>query len=311
MFVLMWILTFISVGLIISSRSIINGFKYKSKIYLLYKKYDKDEKLTWIICSILSLICIVFYLSFRWIPAIAYISKYNLVNTSVTEFRSANISIVFMLDLCSILGILLPLLVIFDWKKKILLKPLSILGILGGMATILFTTIDLYSINVWNVKEFFLGSNYAGSNNGNEPLMFIMHYWMIIISFFVVSRTDSYKIKDVFKIVIFIIIYLIYILIIAYSLNIKSHVTALVVGDYFILNNSYYIHQWSLSKPHPPYSIFVEIFGTNKSWIGSLSSWLTFTIITIIIILVKNLLFKYFNQKKQSYDKENKMLMII
>ena len=296
MFILMIFITILSIAAILSSRTIFKHFIFNSKLYLQIKKYDKQNKLSTILRIFVCLILITLYLSLRWIPAIINIDEFNLFSANASEYRSANLSIFFMLDLCSILGILTPILFIFDWKRKILLKPIAILSILGGMATILFTLPDLY--NYWDLKKFFIGSDYAGGNNGDEPLMFLMHWWMISLGFIVLVKSDYYKFKDFLIILAFIICYCAYILIVSKSLNIQSHVTALAYGDYFQLPNEYYQHQWAVTlDAHPPYAIFIDIFKTNKSWIGSLSSWISFAIIVIMIISIKNLSKRYFDRK--------------
>lgn len=308
MFILMILITIASIVLALSSRTIFHKFILNSNFYFWYKSIDKKNCLTYLICSFFSLICLILYFSMRWIPAVINIANNGLFDSTISEYRSANLSLMFMLDLCSFLGFLMPLLVIVDYKKQILLKPLAMLSILGGMATILFSTPDLYQY--WNANIFFAGSKYAGGNNGDEPLMFLMHLWMVVIGCTVVARTDKYRMKHILIIIGFIMLYCAYILMISKLLDIKTHVTALEIGDYYLLDKSYYDHQWAVTKePHPPYQIFVEIFSTNKTWAGPVISWSVFAMFVILMITTKNISYNIINKKSIS-NKEHTPFII-
>ena len=239
----------------------------------------------------LCVLCIALYIGFRWSLAIYNIDKYDLFNASVSEFRSANLSIFLMLDLCSFLGILLPILIIFDWKHRYMLRPVALLALLGGTATVFFTTPDLYS-NVWNAQLFFIGSRTIGVSDSDEPLMFTMHFWMIIMALITLSTDKKISLKEYGKTVLFILCYAGYITLCSQLLDIKTHVTATVIGDFVKLSPSYY--EWmSIADGHPSYGIFIEIYGVSN-WIwASVVTWITFAVIVTIFVAIHNASYYY------------------
>ncbi len=69
------------------------------------------------------------------------------------------------------------------------------------------------------------------------------------------------------------------------TLNIKSHVTATVIGDFQQLEPSYY----GSIKAHPSYEIFCEIYGvTDWKW-AAVDTWITFAVIVTLFVLIKNI----------------------
>ncbi len=267
------------------------------------KQRELQQKHFWRILSIiLAIICIAIYIGLRWGNAAYNIGKHSLFTASPSEYRSANISIFLTLDLCSLLGVLLPILVIFDWKHKYLLRPVALLGLLGGCATVFFTTPDLYG-DKWDLQTFFIGSRKIGVSGSDEPLMFLMHYWMIMMALIILVNDRKITWKTYLSTVACILVYAGYITLISQLLNIQTHVTATVVGDFELLDPSYY----ALSGPlpaHPSYKIFCEIYGvTNWKW-AAVDTWITFGVIVTLFVAIKNI--AYFNLVRtnliQDYD---------
>lgn len=291
-----------------------------SRYYLMWKKIDKHENILRIITIIFCLTCIGLYIGLRWVPGLQNIIKYGLLttHTSPTEFRSANISIVFMLDLCSMLGILIPLLKIFDNKKKVLLKPLAYLACLGGYATLFFTVTESYLTipgtngtvaQPWDAYYFFFSAKGSEIGNGSsdEPLMFLMHYWMVLIGLHTIVWESKVNWKEFLIILTFIVLYAIYIYSMSSSLQLYTHVTAMVKGDFEPMTSGqapiipdYYTFVYNgvnLNKypGHPSYKVFVDIYGCTTWEAASAVTWVTFAVIVCIEIFIKNFV-SYFTE---------------
>lgn len=206
-----------------------------------------------------------------------------------------------MLDLCSLASIITPLLVLFDFKKKILLRPFSILCILGGFLAILFAAPVIYT--KWSIKDFFLGFNQFGINE-DSPLTFIIHFWMTIIGSQVLIWSNKLKIKDFLILFSIGFAYFLYVLIMVKIFNIESDATGLVKGDFFKLNDSYYIFWFEniqiTSTVWPTYITFTNILGSDKNWIFiSMFAWFSFILFALLICFSKNI-FVFFQKKKRT-----------
>ncbi len=285
-----------------------------SKYYLVWKRIDKHNNILRIITIILCLVCIGLYFGLRWAVGLENIIKYGLLTTDQRpcEFRSANISIVFMLDLCSFLALFILILKIFDNKKKILLKPISYLAVLGGYATLFFTVTDSYlymptsdgSIvyRNWDAYYFFFSSKTIGVGDSDEPLMFLMHLWMVVIGLHTIVWESKVTMKEFGKILACIVIYAIYIFSMQKGLHLFTHVTAIVEGDFMQMPPSYYEFVYdgkviSQYPGHPSYAVFIDIYGCKTWEAASAVTWITFAVIVILIILIKNTIY-YFTNKQ-------------
>ncbi len=288
---LMITLTIITIIAIFGIRYYLLVRKKASWQVLMLEKEAKDKSVWRITSIVMCIICIALYIGFRWSLAIYNINKYDLFNSAVTEFRSANISIFLMLDLCSLLGVLLPILIIFDWKHKYLLRPVALLALLGGTATVFFTTPDLYS-DKWNFQLFLFGSRTIGVSDSDEPLMFLMHYWMITMAIIVLTNDQKITARIYLRTMAFILCYAGYITLCSQLLDLKTHVTATVIGDFVRLSPEYY-SQFAIAPGHPSYEIFCEIYGTHDWKWASFDTWITFAVIVTIFVGIKNI--SYYN----------------
>ena len=271
-------------------------------------KFSKDKKLLWIISSLISFLLIVIYFVFRYGIAIDNVVNYDLFNLSPSDFRSNNISGVLMLDICSFLSIAFLFLVIFDWKHKYILKPISVLCILGGVMNLVFSAIPLYNSYQWDAYTFFLGAKTFGVQK-DAPLTFIMHYWMIIGGSLVLMYSKMFKIRDYLVLLAIAIIYISYVIACSYSLKIYSHVTAVVAGDYVSIIDWYpgYYNPVDLkgnplidrygdiitSPIRPPYHIFMSIFPIKQWQWGAVFAYACLIMFVVIILLIKWLFDKY------------------
>lgn len=298
MSILMLCLTIFSALFIVCWKWIYINFFSKTLLNNNFQKKVLNVKIVdWIKYFIIALI-IILYFFVRWTPALINVIKYNLFNQLPSEFRSANISILLMLDLCSFLGILLPITLLIDKNKKFV-PAVAVLSVLGGFATMFFTVPEMYNVP-FNAKLFFIGNLNIGDGSHDEPLMFLMHYWMICIGLNVIVWRSKITLWDTFKVVILILSYLAYILAISRGFNIQTHVTAVVQGDFVKLNESYYANNKYYALPS--YEVFCEIFGTTSWQLGIVAAWTSFAWITLLIIGFKNLFWLFFHDKSILID---------
>ncbi len=300
-----WIMIISTIVTMVAILGIRYYFLARKQVSLKAYMFEKEthDKNTWRIVSIvMCIICIAIYIGFRWSLSIYNISHYDLFNAGVSEFRSANLSIFLMLDLCSLLGVLLPITIIFDWKHQYILKPVALLALLGGTATVFFTTPDLYG-HRWDVQLYFIGSRTIGVSDSDEPLMFLMHYWMIVMSLIVIALGPKITLKEYLKTITFILCYAGYITLCSQLLDIKTHVTATVIGDFIKLDPQYY-SIFAVDNGHPSYQIFLEIYGINDWISGAVVTWITFAVIVSIFVLIKNTVY-YFEVKNNLIDDPN------
>ncbi len=219
----------------------------KTRFFITWEKMNSKVDILRVMAITVCIVCLGLYIGLRWSLGLKNIIDYNLFKQPRSEFRSANISIVFMLDLSSFIGVLILILKLFDNKHKHLLKPLAFLSILGGYAAIFFTCTATYSTlpmsNVtrpWDAYYFFFSARTIGVGDSDEPLMFLMHFWMVTIGVHTVVWDGRITLKD-FGIILFsIILYAIYIFGVSRGLNIETHVTAMVKGDFVIMDKPYY-----------------------------------------------------------------------
>lgn len=293
MSILMLVVAIVSSLFIVSWKWVYVNYFSKTVINAKLRRKIFSVKIIDIMKYLLLIILIATYFLVRWTPALINVIKYNLFNANPSEFRSANISILLMLDLCSFIGILLPVVMLFDKKNKIT-PSIALLAILGGFATIFFTIPEMYNNQIgW--KSFFIGNLSIGDGSHDEPLMFTMHYWMICLGINTITWYCKIKLFDIIKVIALIIIYFLYIFTISRTLNIQTHVTAIVQGDLVKLNDSYYLSGKYYTSPS--YSIFCEIFKTSSWEIGTVSAWISFTVITLLIAGIKNIFWLINNDK--------------
>lgn len=280
MYILMILITIFLVFLILG----LNYYcSFKSNVTS-FNFFYNHKKLANIIRIIFCTILLCLYFGIRWIPSLINTIQYDLINYHISEFRSANLSILFMLDLCSMLGWLLPFLCIFDWKKQRVLKPIALLSVIGGLATIFFTIPELYTS--WDIKKFFIGTFDIGISHSDEPLMFIMHLWMVGIGFYIITKNNYFNRYNILFLSIYIVLYISYILSISLPLNIESHVSGLAYGDIFKMSEEYYLFNNLLYETIPSYGL-MSILNLNHPWSSALL-WVGIILIIILSVAFKN-----------------------
>ena len=276
---------FVMLGIVVYKPLSLYWFPYH-QWYIRFQDFMKKTNFLKITRIGFCLLFIFLYCFLRLTPAVENILNYDLFNAQISEFRSASISIALMLDICSFVGILMPILCIIDWKHKYLLKPLSVISVLGGACTIFFTISELYTY--WDCYGFFFGSKVVGGITNDEPLMFLMHFWMVIIGLIVMTNTTRFKLKDVAILLLFFVLYLCYISGIAYGYSILSHVSAIVRGDVVVLDEKYYIFNDIIKTPHPTYQITSDLSGIQNWRILCSITWIMIVILSLLIMGIKN-----------------------
>lgn len=260
-----------------------------SKHYYKWNYLNNKYKINRILIIVISLACLLLYFIYRWGSALEDTIRFDLLNQPASEFRSANLSGLFLFDICSLSAILLPVLAIFD-KKRILLKPLTPLGMLGGMITLIWAAPEIYT--QWSASQFFLSAPEFGKY-ADEPLTFIMHYWLIAFSIVSMVWDGNYKLKDILILLSFIACYVLYVALTCRALNVQSHCTALVLGDFYELPESYYTFTYGsttiISTPHPTYAPFTKIFPLSHQWEAYIFAWGCFVWFTLSIMLIRNI----------------------
>lgn len=184
------------------------------------------------------------------------------------------------------------------FRKSDINVAFSLLALLGGLATICFTLTDLYPN--WSAYNFFIGTFKIGNGNHDEPLMFFMHYWMVLIALNNLIWINKITRRQFILVLISISVYALYIFLVSHFLKIETHVTAIVKGDFVYLPASYY-QGYDYQMTEPSYSIFMKIFHTDNWVIGSISAWISFAIIVILMILIKNGINKLNTKKNHPY----------
>ncbi len=301
MSILMLCLAIFSALFIICWKWFYLNFFSKAKLNRILNKKIFNIKITEFLKYVVLILVIAIYFFIRWTPALINVIKYNLFVAPPSEFRSANISILLLLDLCSFIGILLPFAFLFDKKKKIV-PSIAVLSVLGGFATMFFTIPEMYS-RPFDAKLFFIGNLNIGDGSHDEPLMFIMHYWMICVGLNIIVWQDKITFIDIIKIIGIILLYLGLILGVSRGFNIQTHVTALVEGDFVKLDDSYYLGDKYYTAPS--YEVFCDIFNTSNWELAALSAWSSFTWITLLIAGFKNIFWLINHDKSILIDEMN------
>ncbi len=85
---------------------------------------------------------------------------------------------------------------------------------------------------------------------------------MIVMSLIVIALGPKITLKEYLKTIAFILCYAGYITLCSQLLDIKTHVTATVIGDFIKLDPQYY-SIFAVDNGHPSYQIFLEIYGIN------------------------------------------------
>lgn len=176
-------------------------------------------------------------------------------------------SMLLFLDLCTLLGLACPLVVLFDRKDKWTLAFAN-LGILGACMTF-FGSYPVTDVP-WSFNYLLFGT---WTSNSDLPTSFMIHFWMLGFSLYTFLWRRRWQWQDWIRLSIVSFGYMFYVLIISNSMGITSQVTALGVNDYVPI----------LPNDHPPYGDVLEIFGLDANgWkLAAFGLWSVFCIILV------------------------------
>lgn len=244
--------------------------------------YVRSSSYHWFITrrAILLGICIfsaVWYIAFRYLPLFAvgqnegWLFGYGkLVGDQSQISYNKGWSMVLMLDLCSLLGILTPLVLIFDRKDKYTLAVAN-LSILGALLTFYggFTYVEA----PWSFGYLLFGT---WTSNDDLPLSFPIHLWMLGMGLYTFLWRRKWEWKDTAKTVAIGLAYCVYVIIITQAMGITTHATALVINDYIPL----------FEGLHPVYSDFKILFSiSDANWpLAVMAAMITFGIFLILVL---------------------------
>ncbi len=299
MYWLMLVITFITIAIFPFTKWLYVNKFYNLSLYNKWIKFNSKFKFTRLMTIIISIIIIAIYIGIRWAPILHDTINGNWFSKQASEIRSSNISIILSLDICSFLAVSLPLLAIFNkWE---IAKAISPIAILGAILTIFVSCYIIYNKS-FDATLFFLNTDKLGLIQSQlGPLVFWMHLWILAYGVSAFTWHGRFTKKNWIILLSFIPIYLCYICTIAYTLDIKSHVTACVIGDYKYLDDSYYQgipnDQWFVT-----YIAFNTIWPFKQwQWVA-VFSWISFVFLISAVVIAINLIYMLFER--------NKMIMI-
>ena len=257
--------------LVISLISFLSVFAFHKFTKRLYSKY-------WFYL-VVSIFYLTYFIIFRYSINIKEFINFNIDDYSfnVKEYaRSFTFSKVFLLDLCPMMSILLPLSLIFD-KTRNVAKVFSLFGLLGGLVTIFSNLIFVKEINV-NIFQFiFIGES-------PNYLFFFSHYFIALLSLIVLSNSKKFTKWSVLGTILFLFLFISYILIVSNSLSIKCNTTGLTEGDWY---NPYpsYIYWYS------QYNILYKLTPWDY-WVCAFFWYSIAGILIVLFMMIKNIFTK-------------------
>lgn len=238
------------------------------------------------------IICFIWFCSFRFGPTLLkFVNDSSYFWKITSEPRNADLSVIFFLDLCGLFAWVMPVVLLLNARFKLIKKVCAVFAVLGGLVSIYGHVIDG---GLWNISYILFDiKDYV---NYDEPLFFIMHFWMVGLGFYYLTICNKFSKKDVLACFGFIFIYIAYILIIQSAFDIRSHVTGLTPGDYFsVAGAPGYLGDNTI----PPYHIVPELLNVSLQnwWICPTVMYLVFTIAVLLMIKIKNISFDFFKTR--------------
>lgn len=236
------------------------------------------QMIVYIICGL----AILWYLLFRYFPLFSmgvdqgWLSGYGRMSGTQDQINyNKGWSMVLMLDLCSLLGLVTPLVILLD-RKQVLTPAIGCLSILGAGLTFYGGYLEVDA--PWTFSYLLFGN---WSSNNDLPLSFMLHMWMMGLGLYVLLWKRRWTLKDNIIMCGVGLVYMAYVLIVTRSMQITSHATALVINDFIPIFN----------KEHAVYSDFKELFGvSDANWnIAIAIAWITFFITANFLIPPLNL----------------------
>lgn len=242
-----------------------------SSVFLFHRFTKKLYSKYWFY-SIVSIIYLIYFIALRYSMNISDLISFNINDYSPDirgYVRSFTLSKVFLLDLCPLMSLFLPLSLIID-KTRNAAKVLSLFGLLGGFVTIFSNLIFVTNINV-NIFQFiFIGES-------PNHLFFFSHYFIALLSLIVLSNSKKFNKWSVIGAILFFAIFVGYVLIISRIFKIQCNTTGLTEGDWY--------------NPYPSYIFWYSQYNILFKWTPwdyriCIFFWYTIASIIIVIFMV-------------------------
>lgn len=191
-----------------------------------------DKKHHWILV-LFAVFSLAYFIGARWF--FEWRDFLDYAHESTGYLRSVYYSKVFLLDLCPLMALLLPLAVIFDSKRRYA-KILCPLTIIGSLITLFGQCVWQEPINFW--EYLFIGED------GNR-LYFMMHFLSLLLALWVLIISTNFNKWNVLANFIFLVCWLIYVLAIVNLFDIQNNATGLVPYDWINPNGEYHtVYRW-------------------------------------------------------------------
>lgn len=231
---------------------------------------------------VISIIWLIYFIVVRWSGDIKVLIdqplSWNQWKSNDYYNYSYSISRVFLLDLCPMIGLVLPIFLIVD-KTKNMAKILCPFSIIGSIITIFFvvSTDKDISSNFW--KYIFIGTY-------PNVLIFLLHYINLLFAVFVLLTSKQFTKWSMVSMILFMLIYFGYISIFINFFGVGFNTTGLSKNDWFNSIDSSYSEYGSVYNLLPIGFPSASIF------------WFTLaTIVAYLFIYIKNITTKDINKK--------------
>ncbi|VEU75448.1 Uncharacterised protein [Mycoplasmopsis maculosa] len=206
---------------------------------------------------LIGIFMLAYFSILRWVPNIK-----DFINNENPS--SISISRTFLLDLCPAMFVALSLVLVFDFKNK-LLPYFSVAAFICGFITYIFVPItESYvvkdSSSLLDYKYLFIGTD-------ANKMYFMMHYQLMLFGFIYFILTPKFKLITLFNISTGLFIYMLYVIFISRLYNVTQNATGLVEFD------------WS---EYGEYSVLGSKFG-NNIWLNSFIYIIVFSILCLLI----------------------------
>lgn len=215
---------------------------------------------------IIGITFLIYFVIIRFLP---YWQQFSLAyNAMHDRDRSMILSKSLFLDLCPFCAFIMPLLYIFDYKKKII-KIIAPWSMFGALITI-FGEIT-FSDMPFNAHYIFVGDEYM-------EVYFMIHYISLMMSLTILITSEKYNIDTIIISFVFIVLYLIYVVSVGESIGVDEWRTGTCAKDW-MYDGEYSVVGQIINLPFP----WVMIIG----YLGAVVS-------VILIIFVNNFLHQYY-----------------
>lgn len=250
------------------------------KVYIVVNSY-------WFSFGI-SVVWLIYFIVFRWAGDISILIEHagHLLQWKTDDYYnfSYSMSRVFLLDLCPMIGVILPIFLIID-KSKNMAKILCPFSIIGSIITIFFVVPFDRDVNINFWKYVFIGMH-------PNILIFFLHYINLMFAIFVLMNSKQFTKWSLISMILFMLLYFGYISIFIKFFGVGFNTTGLSKNDWFNNINSSFSEYGVVYKLLPIGFPYAPIFWFSLA-----------TIVAYVIIYIKNRLTK---DQTKKYDRKKR-----